>query len=273
MIELPKENEDGIYGVVQSYGEQVVERNLRESIANKEYENYLLEISKHHSIPVMDNEIKRFLKNIPYGGVILDLGGCWGWHWRDLPSVRPDVKVVVMDLIRGNLVHAKKVLEKGLGGNFFLVHGNALNMDLLDGVFDGVWSVQTTQHIANYDGVLKEVWRVLKVGGLFADYCLNNALVTRLIYKYLNKNYHIVGNVTDNFYLKRADVGQGHLIQEVFNSPVNTRFTEIIFSPELKLPLGGGENSLIGRLDSLVCGSTRILSLIARQRSFHTFKS
>jgi hypothetical protein len=41
------------------------ELSLREGIASKTYDNYLEELSNHHSIPVMDKEVRLFLKNIP----------------------------------------------------------------------------------------------------------------------------------------------------------------------------------------------------------------
>ena len=80
--------EDSIWGNVYDYGKQKQEKLLREEYANnKKYGDYLSEIKGHHSIPVMDNEVKKFLNLIPKNGVILDIGGCWGWHWRNLNNI------------------------------------------------------------------------------------------------------------------------------------------------------------------------------------------
>ena len=60
--DITLKKEDGIYGDVTDYGEQELEVITREKVASNHFDYYLHEISKHHSIPVMDNEIIRFLK-------------------------------------------------------------------------------------------------------------------------------------------------------------------------------------------------------------------
>jgi len=142
---------DGIWGDVNDYGEQEEEKNLRQSVASKVYGDYLEETRTHHSIPVMDREIEKFLSQIPNGGVVLDIGGCWGWHWRKTHIQRPDITVVIVDLVRENLLHAKEVLkEQVTNKKVFLVHGNACSLEFEDNTFNGVWSVQTTQHIPDF---------------------------------------------------------------------------------------------------------------------------
>ena len=173
--------EDSIWGNVYDYGKQKQEKILREEYANnKKYGDYLSEIKYHHSIPVMDNEVKKFLNLIPKNGVILDIGGCWGWHWRNINNVRPDIKIIILDLIRENLIHAKKLLNELIDNQqIFLIHGNATDLKFEDEIFDGVWSVQTTQHIPNFFNVCNEIHRVLKPKGIYWDYSLNNAEFTR----------------------------------------------------------------------------------------------
>ena len=92
---------------------------------------------------------------------------------------------------------AKSILGKLIDKNIFLVHGNALNLALYDLSFDGVWSVQATQHIPSLELVYREVYRVLKSGGLFADYNLNNSNLTKFIYVVLGKKYIVEGTVND----------------------------------------------------------------------------
>lgn len=74
---------------------QEEEIKLRESVASTVYDDYLVEIARHHSIPVMDREVQLFYNLIPYKGIIIDVGGCWGWHWRGLMKQRPDVTVLL----------------------------------------------------------------------------------------------------------------------------------------------------------------------------------
>jgi len=272
-IKLPKKGIDGFYGHVSDYSGQETEKNLRENVASQKYSNYLDIISKHHSIPVMDAEVEQFLKCIPKNGWILDIGGCWGWHWRNILQTRPDVKVVILDFIRQNLSHAKIILEDGLDKNFYLVHGNALSLDFDNDSFDGVWSVQTTQHIPDYRNVLLEVFRVLKTNGKFADYNLNVARLPQLIYHLFGKKYHLEGYIDGSFFLRRANKNSRFLISEIFGSNVKCRYTEILFSPELGVPLGGGkEHSVIGKLDSQISRLGVLFNFIARQKSFHTNK-
>jgi len=271
-IKLPKKGIDGFYGYVSDYSDQETEKNLRENVANQQYLNYLDEIQKSHSIPVMDAEAVLFLKSIPQNGWILDIGGCWGWHWRNVLQQRPDVKVVILDFIRQNLSHAKIILKDGLDKNFYLVHGNALSLDFDNDSFDGVWSVQTTQHIPNYRNVLLEVFRVLKAKGTFADYNLNIAKLTQFIYQLLGRKYHLEGKYQDSFFLRRSNKNSRDLVSEIFGSNVKCRYTEILFSPELRIPLGSKKHSVIGKLDSQISRFGVLFNFIARQESFHINK-
>ena len=62
--------EDNIFSYNFTNIEQDKECKLRESFASKGYQDYLDEISNHHSIPVMDREVTLFLKKIPPKGVL-----------------------------------------------------------------------------------------------------------------------------------------------------------------------------------------------------------
>lgn len=106
---------DGIYSAEIPSSEQQIELKMRSEVASKAYSDYFEVIAKNHSIPVMDREVKKILKKIKPNGIILDIGGCWGWHWRNVPIDRPDVKIIVADFLRENLNHAKKFLEDIFG--------------------------------------------------------------------------------------------------------------------------------------------------------------
>jgi len=168
------ELKDDIYGYDFINKGQDYEIKLRESVADYKYDDYLLELSKHHSIPVMDKEVIKFLELIPVDGIIIDVGGCWGWHWRNIHKHRPDVKVFIIDFVRNNLIHAKNILNGCINNNIFLIHGDATNLIFDDKVFDGYWSVQALQHIPNYELCVKEAYRVLKNGAAFANYSFNS---------------------------------------------------------------------------------------------------
>jgi len=265
---------DGIWGEISDYGRQEQEKLFRDSVADRHFSEYLLEISKHHSIPVMDSEVESFISLIPVGGVVLDIGGCWGWHWRHINQFRPDITVVIVDLIRENLMHAQGVLKDVLPKHkVFLVHGNACSLKFSDQSFDGVWSVQTTQHIPNFLSVCTETFRVLKKNGIYWDYGLNNAFLIRQVFNLFRKPYHLNGEVAGAFFLRRVNKGVLESVTKTFKNKPNVRYSEILFTPEFRLPLGGREKSFIGRIDSFFSSKLKFWRLLARQCSFHVEKT
>lgn len=266
-------DEDGIFSYPFNNRDQAEEILLRESVADHVYDDYLSELSRHHSIPVMDREIERFLRDIPENGSIVDVGGCWGWHWRNLHHTRPDIRVYVVDFIRSNLVHAKNILHDRIGESVFLIHGDATDLVFEDNLFDGYWSVQTLQHIPDFESTIREAFRVLKSGGIFANYSLNIQSIFRLFYRLLGKNYHIEGYIPGRFYLARASSGQIDIIKSVFSGKVTKRYSEILFKPEIKMSFSGRENSITGIMDSRLSNSIGLFSGLARQQSFHTKKA
>ncbi len=263
---------DGIYGDKVDYGEQLLEFEQRQKVNDQINSPYLKQISRHHSIPVMDNEVNKFLKLIPPKGRILDVGGCWGWHWRNLEIIRPDIKVFIVDFLRSNLNIAKSVLGESINENIFLIHANAINLPFKDLSFDGLWSVQTTQHIPQINQVYREFYRVLKRDGILCDYNLNHSILQFLIYKLFNKQYVKEGVVNNSFFLRRATNNTKYLLYEIFKKKIYTKYSEILFSPEYKLPLGGKESSFFGKIDCYLSVLGSFLKIFARQRSFHLKK-
>ena len=168
---------------------------------------------------------------------------------------------------------SKKLLDKLIHSEqVFLVHGNATTLKFDDEVFNGVWSVQTTQHIPNFYDVCSEIHRVLKPNGIYWDYGLNNAKLTKFIYKLLRKNYHLTGEIKGLYFLRRVNKEIFSTLTEIFKINFDIRYSEILFSPELHFPIGGSHMSIFGLLDSRLTGSGLIRSLIARQCSFHIKK-
>lgn len=259
-------DKNGIFVADISTNTQQTELNLRKRIA-REFEGDLLrDISKHHSISVMDLEIRRFLLSIPINGLILDVGAGWGWHWRYVHLVRPDITIVLLDLVYENLLIAKNVLNESIQRDkILLLHGDAASLPFEDNSFDGVWTVQTTQHIPNYKDVCTEFHRILKIGGSYWDFGLNIALVTKWIYQMFGKTYHLCGNRDNLFYLRRVNKGVVNIVKEAFQCDIKLTYSEILFSPELGFAIGGGQGSILGKLDSLFTGAGFISKFLARQ--------
>lgn len=272
LLQKMEKGDDEIWGNAVTNKHQIDEHRLRENVASIIYEDYLEEISKHHSIEVMDAEVQKFLSRIPQDGIICDVGGCWGWHWRNLNILRPDIQVIIIDFSRGNLTHARNFLKNQIGINIHLVHGDATAIEFHNDCFDAYWTVQTLQHIPNLDKAILEAYRILKPGACFYNYSLNNALLIKLIYKIINKPYVDEGMVGNNFFLRRANKKQADLIASIFKNKVKQEFSEILFKPEFKMCFMGKENSITGKFDSKLTGNIPLLSLIARQQSFYTYK-
>ena len=216
--------------------------------------------------------MKIFLQKIPYQGVIIDVGGCWGWHWRKINEFRPDVTIFIVDLVRQNFVHAKNLLGELINKNIYLVHGNGTVLVFNDSTFDGYWSVQTLQHIPNFNKTVQEAHRVLKSGGVFASYSLNIQMPVVCLYNLLGKPYHYEGPINGIYYLARASKKQLEAVRSIFGNRASVRYTEILFQPELKTHYFGRENSLFGKVDACLSASSPLFSLIARQSSYHTLK-
>ena len=262
---------DGIYGNYHLKGDQENEIKLRVKVAKKKFENILREIAKHHSIDVMDKEVTKFLKYIKKNGVIIDVGGCWGWHWRNLEVNHPDINVFIVDFVRANLIHAKNVLGDLVGKKIWLVHADAKNLPFqIQGTFKGfnaVWTVQTFQHIPDFEKVVKESFRVLCIEGYFANYSLYNTPFNQFIYYCFYKKFHKKGEVKGSYYLERANKDQLNIVSNIFGKQkILERFSENLFHPDLKLKFTGKENSRLAILDIFISRFPFFAKWIARQK-------
>ncbi len=263
---------EGVYAYSFDNQGQADEIRLRQSVAEAEYDDYFTEISRHHSIPVMYREVDLLLSRLPRDAVVLDVGGCWGWHWLRLPDIRPDLKVVIVDMIRDNFRHARRLLAGLVGRNVFLVHGDGGKLHFEDNSFDAYWSVQALQHVPDFEAAVGEAHRVLKPGGIYAEYHLNIAGLVHLIYKIFGKAYHIEGAIPGYLYLSRMTSERQALVSRIFGASVHSRFTEVLFTPEFGFHHPGRQGSLLGRLDARLSSGSRRFSWIAHQHSLHAVK-
>lgn len=262
--------ETSSYSVTQ---QRELERRDEIALAAPEVvEDLLRLISFHHSIGVMKHEHRLFIDSIPFGGVVLDVGAGWGWHWIGLSKYRPDLVVCILDMSRQNLLRAKHVLRDEVGGSFVYVCGDALDLKILDQSIDGYWSVQTLQHVPSFVKAVSEANRVLKDGGVFASYSLNTQPILRFVSKVLRRNYVVDGEFFAGVHLRRASESQRKSISSVFGAEVESRYTEILFSPEIHVNFPGRDRSFWGKLDIALSGKSRIARIFGRQCSFHTVK-
>ena len=118
---------NNIYQKEFNFSNQKVEFEMRSNLSKKFYNNYLLEISRHHSIEVMDLFLRNFLKNIRENGNILDIGCGWCWLWKDISIHRPDIKIYALDFVIENFHHAKNILSHGKVRKHFRSSTDLLN--------------------------------------------------------------------------------------------------------------------------------------------------
>lgn len=251
---------------------QEQEIKLRKQVADGMPADLGAEISIHHSFSVMDREVELFVKKLPSNAVIIDVGGCWGWHWRNLHKFRPDIAVVIVDMVRENLVRAKYFLQDQINRSVFLVHGDGTRLPFDDNTFDAYWAVQALQHVPVIENALAEARRTLKPGGVFAMYNLNNPWAIRLIYKLLGRPWTDEGPVSGMFFLRRSGRRDRLLIQKIFGNVTSPRFTEIIFSPELNSHKSASRGHWLGKIDAGLSSGFIGWDLIARQRSYSAVK-
>jgi ubiquinone/menaquinone biosynthesis C-methylase UbiE len=105
------------------------------------------------------------------GDKVLDLGCGEGRHVISA-YVEEDVFAIGVDLSIDDLktTHEKfKPFEDKGNANkqFKLMSANALSLPFADHTFDKIICSEVLEHIQDYEGVLKEIERVLKPGGLF----------------------------------------------------------------------------------------------------------
>lgn len=230
-------------------------------------EEMLSRVAEHHSIPVMDREAARFLSVVPTNGVVLDIGGGFGWPWRYLDRNRPDISVVVVDLVRENLLAARALLGGLVGRQIFLAHGNACRLAFDERIFDGIWTVQTFQHVSAVEAAYAEAARVLKPGSRFANYALNDTAFLRFLYRAAGRRWHREGALA-TYFLRRMSASEKTAAERIFGTRADERFTEILFCPELRVTAGGSPNSILGQLDSCLGGNSW-QRWFARQHSLH----
>ena len=148
------------------------------------------------------------------------------------------------------------MLNKESSSSFVYVCGNALNLKFESESINGYWSVQTLQHVDSFNSAISEAHRVLVHGSQFTSYSLNTQPSVRSLYNVLGRSYVVNGEFSEGINLSRASKDQLTMVQQIFGAPVEARYSEILFSPEILLNFPGRQNSFLGKIDNLLTGNS-----------------
>ncbi|PLT34871.1 demethylmenaquinone methyltransferase [Bacillus sp. V5-8f] len=123
--------------------------------------------------------------NVPHGAKALDI--CCGtadWTIALAEKTGPTGKVTGLDFSKNMLkIGEEKVKKLELGNYVDLIHGNAMELPFEDNTFDYVTIGFGLRNVPDYMQVLKEMYRVLKPGGMAV--CLETSQPTMPGFKQL----------------------------------------------------------------------------------------
>ena len=126
---------------------------------NRDYRVYWEGIDKQHE---HEHECRVLRKLLPGNetGWFLDLGCA---HGRLLPLYdKPGRQIVLLDY---SMVHMEIAAKQCRGPNHHFIAADAYHLPFRDGTFNGLLSVRVFHHMANPQGYLDEVGRVMEPGG------------------------------------------------------------------------------------------------------------
>ena len=224
-ILLKYKNEyENIYIGKTSTNDQDKELELREKVASANNFDLSL-IAKHHSVEVMDCEVKKFILKIKKNAIILDVGCGWCWHWRDVFDLRKDIKIFALDFALNNFKIAKKVFNKDNIKNIYFINENILETQLPKNYFDAIWSCQTYQHIPDLAKAIKISHELLKPGGEFLNYNLNYS-----VFSWIKNFFNNSKKIQMKNYFLNKDVEQNvDILESIFKNKVRKNIVKYYF--------------------------------------------
>ncbi|MCX6742096.1 MAG: class I SAM-dependent methyltransferase [Candidatus Pacearchaeota archaeon] len=183
---------------------------------------------------------------------ILEIG-CGGAQCG-IAMAKKGAKVIGIDISEEELKFAKDLVNKNKV-NIKLIQGSILNLKVIkSNSQDIVFSAYSLQYIGNLKKCFKEVYRVLKVNGIFT-FSLEHPFFYTLDHKgeKIKQSYFDAGEIVeDDFWpdgSKHTFVGYSHKIQDLFDALVQAGFfVERIIEPDSRKKCKG--DSWIGVGDS-----------------------
>lgn len=218
--------------VLDQWSEKMARRDIAAKYSDQNREIVLFELSRHHYLPAMLRSAKSFAQRFASYRWLLDVGAGWAWHWMATSSPN----VIAMDFSFEQLLIAKRLLGSKIDENVHLICANAVEMPFKARVIDGIWSVQTLQHLEApaLDRCLRSLSLAVKSGGEVEIYWINWQRPGRVVRQLLGRN---VSKETRVPYYFRSATGDElrALFSTYFSGEVEIGYNETIFHPDLRL--------------------------------------
>jgi ubiquinone/menaquinone biosynthesis C-methylase UbiE len=125
-------------------------------------------VLRSHSWRTALNSAAYLLPHLKPDMSILDIGCGPGTITVDLASYVPQGHITGLERVGTVLTQARELAKEKKATNINFVEGDANALEYADGTFDVVVCHQVLQHVQDPVGILKEMRRVAKVGGIVA---------------------------------------------------------------------------------------------------------
>ncbi len=107
---------------------------------------------------------------------ILELGSGPGFITRQLLALAPQSTITCLEIQPASVKQAEQYLQPPAKDRIHFVEGSVMNMQFPDNSFDFAYARLLFQHLPDPIGAAKETWRVLKPGGKFVIYDVDDAI-------------------------------------------------------------------------------------------------
>ncbi len=97
---------------------------------------------------------------------VLEIGCGFGFFTCLLGARYPNARIAALDIMSEGLPYVLKLSRKYGSGEVLAVRGDAHTLPFEDGAFDLIFAMDCLEHVADAGEVLRQMYRVLRPGGL-----------------------------------------------------------------------------------------------------------